>query len=316
MAQIISMQDAENAAKNLGEKIEAARDEQKSVFENLMSEIEKVNPSMGGFEELGMLLSLPDEQFSLIAPIFIAELEKSFNNVNDKMLLVQAMNLSGTKAEDIQEAYQQLMIAIDDEFNEAISPAKRSFLKQMLGITFNSIADAQGVSKRIVEIPIEICNPQAKLPTYAHVDDAGMDVYALDDYEILPGETKLIPLGLKVAIPYGYEIQVRPKSGRSLKEKLRIANTPGTIDSGYRDELGVIVENIASPIQDIEYEFDENGIPIIKSILHGEPFYIHKGEKFAQLVLNEIPRAAFYEVTSVADLGENRQGGFGSTGLK
>ena len=143
-----------------------------------------------------------------------------------------------------------------------------------------------------------------------------MDVYALDDYTINPGETQLIPTGIKLALPPGYEIQVRPKSGRALKTKLRVANTPGTVDAGYRDEIKVIIENIEPPIKDISYEFDENGKPIITSILHGSSYTIGKGEKFCQLVLMEVPKAAFYRVEKVSEIGEDRGGGFGSTGLK
>ena len=143
-----------------------------------------------------------------------------------------------------------------------------------------------------------------------------MDVYALEDITVNPGETVLVKTGLKVAIPVGYELQVRPKSGRALKTKLRVANTPGTIDSGYRDEIGVIIENIEHPIQDIEYEFDEHGTPIIKSILHGKSYTINKGDKFAQLVLNEVPHVAFYKVDNINEIKGDRGGGFGSTGLK
>ena len=133
---------------------------------------------------------------------------------------------------------------------------------------------------------------------------------------INPGETKLIPTGIKVAIPRGYELQVRPKSGRALKTKLRVANTPGTIDCGYRDEVGVIIENIDSPIKDITYDFDEKGNIIIKSILHGSPYYIEKGTKFAQLVLNEVPTASFMQVEDIHEIEGDRNGGFGSSGLK
>ena len=155
------------------------------------------------------------------------------------------------------------------------------------------------------------------MPAYAHMTDAGMDVFALEDITIKPGETKLVPLGIKIALPIGYELQVRPKSGRALKTKLRIANTPGTIDSGYRDEICVIVENIEAPIKDIEYEFDENGEIKIKSIVHGSDFTIGEGEKFAQLVLSEVPRASFLTVDDVSSIeNDGRKGGFGSSGLK
>jgi dUTP pyrophosphatase len=150
---------------------------------------------------------------------------------------------------------------------------------------------------------------------YKHKGDSGMDVYALDDYIIAPGETKLIPTGIKMAIPLGYEIQVRPKSGRALKTKLRVANTPGTVDAGYRDEICVIIESVEPPIRDLTYHFEEDGSIKIDSILHGQNYYINKGEKFAQLVLVEVAKASLQAIDSIASIGENRGGGFGSTGL-
>ena len=89
--------------------------------------------------------------------------------------------------------------------------------------------EAEGVARRIIPVPIEKCHEDAKIPVYVHKGDAGMDIYAVEDITLAPGETKIIPTGLKVAIPRGYEIQVRPKSGRALKTKMRVANTPGTI---------------------------------------------------------------------------------------
>ena len=198
-----------------------------------------------------------------------------------------------------------------------MSETKRDFLKQLVGIIFNEFVESEGISKRVINIPIQLIHEDAKIPTYANITDAGLDIYALEDITIGPGETKLIKTGLKVAIPKGYELQVRPKSGRSLKTKLRIANTPGTIDSGYRDEIGVIVENIEPPIKDIGYEFDDaTKRPIITSILHGESYTISKGDKFAQLVLSEVPQAAFYEVGDIGEFEGDRGGGFGSTDNK
>ena len=153
------------------------------------------------------------------------------------------------------------------------------------------------------------------MPEYAHPDDSGMDVYAVDDYVIHPGETKLIPTGIRVAVPNGYEIQIRPKSGRALKTKMRIANSIGTVDAGFRGELQVIIENIEPPIKDITYDFDDNGRPIITSILRGSDMTIGKGEKFAQLVLMEVPKAVLFQVENLDDT-ERGNGGFGSTNLK
>src|SRR5690242_5171457 len=100
-----------------------------------------------------------------------------------------------------------------------------------------------------VKVFIEICRDGAVLPFYANPGDAGMDVCAAEETLIGPGETIIIPTGLKLAIPDGYEIQVRPRSGISFKTPLRISNSPGTIDSGYRDELGIIMTNTSESHQ-------------------------------------------------------------------
>ena len=265
-------------------------------------------------DALTSLFNMDDEKFTLISPGILQSFQQSVNNPNDKLGLVQALNANGATAEDLVTSFNTISDAIDSI--EEISQIKRDFLKSLLATLTNTVNETEGIAKRFVQIPVELCHPDAKIPQYANTSDSGMDVYALDDYTIAPGETKLIPTGIKFALPPGYEIQVRPKSGRALKTKLRIANTPGTVDAGYRDEIKVIVENIEPPIKDIEYDFNDNGTPIIKSILHGAAYTIGKGEKFCQLVLMEVPKAALYRVEQVGEIGENRGGGFGSTGLK
>lgn len=143
-----------------------------------------------------------------------------------------------------------------------------------------------------VEICVELVSSDVLLPKYSKPGDAGMDVRSTIDIEIGPGKTVLIPTGLKMAIPEGYEIQVRPRSGLSLKTPLRVSNSPGTIDSGFRDEVCVIITNTSQT----------------------ESYKIDKGERVAQFVLQRVPRAVFKIVDSVAEIGENRGGGFGSTG--
>lgn len=288
---------------------------EKSFFEDLFNSLEEIDPQLGDFEEIATLLSLPDEQFKVISEIFLDEMQKAMNSNSDKIRLLQNLSDAGNSSEDLIAAYEQVIEEIDKQL-ENISQVKRDFLKRMMGIIINAISDSEGAAKKMVKIPIQLCHPEAKIPTYANIGDAGLDLYALDDYTINPGETKLIPTGIKVAIPRGYELQVRPKSGRALKTKLRVANTPGTIDCGYRDEVAVIIENVDAQIKDITYGFDEKGNIIIKSILHGSPYYIEKGTKFAQLVLNEVPTASFVEVTDIHEIEGDRNGGFGSSGLK
>ena len=305
---------AQKAAQDMTNKMQEAAQERKSTFEVLMNEIEKINPQLGGFEELGAMLVLPDEHFALISPIFLDEMQKSMNNIDDKLLLVQAMNLNGTKLEELQEAYMKLIENIDVQFTEVLSAPKRDFLKQMLGITYNCIADAEGVAKRVINVPIELTSENAKMPKYAHLGDGAVDLYSPADYVIKPGETIIIPCDIKVALPYGYAFLIHPRSGTSAKTKLRVANSIGLVDSQYKGVIGVIVENIEPPIKDIGYDFDDKGRPIITSIEHGKTYYIGKGERFAQMRLVEVPTVNFYQVQSVDGIGEDRGGGFGSSG--
>ena len=314
--QFKTVDDARNAAQSIVEKAKAIETERKNMFEQLLAEVEKVNPAMGGFDELAALLALPDDQFVMIAPVFLGELEKSFNNIDDKLYLAQLMNASGTKVEDMQEAYSTLISAIDTQFDGILTIPKKDFLKRMLSISYNSIADVQGVTKRIVQIPIELTSENAQIPKYAHLGDGAVDLYSPADYTINPGETVIIPCDIKVALPYGYAFLIHPRSGTSAKTKLRVANSVGLVDSQYKGVIGVIVENIEPPIKDITYEFDDNGRPILTSVLHGQSYTISKGERFAQMRLVEVPTASFFQVESVAGIGDDRGGGFGSSGDK
>lgn len=261
-------------------------------------------------EELKKMIELDEDQFGIYAPGFIEAYAQGINNPNDKVGLTMALNATGHKAEDLLADFAAFAEDIDNLPN--LSAQKKDFLKNYLAITANAINDTEGIAKRIVPVAIELCHPDAKVPQYAHISDSGADVYALEDITVHPGETVLVPTGLKVALLPGFELQVRPKSGRALKTKLRVANTPGTIDQGYRDEIKIIIENVEPPIKDITV--DENGK--VTSILYGSDFFIEKGEKFCQLVLNEVPKASFYRVDNVLDIDkDDRNGGFGSTGL-
>lgn len=282
----------------------------------MLDSLSELNSEQFSLEAFASVLALPDEEFKTLSGIILDELNKSLNNPNDRLLLAQSFNAQGITSDEVIANFKELATQIDSIKDDVLPQAKRDFVKQIVGSMVNAIAETEGISKRIIQIPIELCHPNAKIPAYAKPGDAGMDIYALEDFEVAPGERKIIKTGLKVAIPRGYELQVRPRSGTSVKTALRVANTPGTIDSGYRDEIGVIIENIEPKIKDIGYDFDDNGNIIIKSILHGSVFNVGKGERFAQLVLNEVPSAAFYPVDSVAQIGENRGGGFGSTGKK
>lgn len=129
------------------------------------------------------------------------------------------------------------------------------------------------------------------LPSYESAGAAGMDVRAAKDMVIAPGARALVPTGFAIAIPHGFEVQVRPRSGLALKKGISVPNSPGTIDSDYRGELGVILIN------------------------HGhEDFVIAHGDRIAQIVAAPVQRAAMIEVEEL-DETQRGEGGFGSTGV-
>lgn len=128
------------------------------------------------------------------------------------------------------------------------------------------------------------------LPAYATDGAAGMDVVSAEDVTLAPGARHAVATGLSMAIPPGYEIQVRPRSGLALKHGISVPNTPGTIDSDYRGELKVILINLGP-----------------------EPFAIARGDRIAQLVLAPVVQATWHEVAEL-DATARGEGGFGSTG--
>lgn len=132
------------------------------------------------------------------------------------------------------------------------------------------------------------------LPQYATVQSAGMDLRANIDEDITlqPLERRLIPTGLRIALPEGYEAQIRPRSGLALKHGLTVLNTPGTVDADYRGELMVLLINLSH-----------------------EPFTIHPGERIAQMIIARYEQAELVEVEEL-DATERGAGGYGHTGVK
>ena len=310
----LKIEDVKQMAQKINQQSQDNIEIKQGAFEKILENIGHYTPALGGMDEFAMLLALPDEQFALLGPIFLEELERGFNNVQDKIFIAQAVNAAGQKLEDIQQIYSHLIDQIDEEFETILSAQKRDFLKRVLSISYNSLAETEGVIKRIVQVPIELTSEDAQIPKYAHLGDGAVDLYSPADYTINPGETVIIPCDIKVALPYGYAFLIHPRSGTSAKTKLRVANSVGLVDSQYKGVIGVIVENIEPPIKDITYEFDDSSRPILTSVLHGQSYTISKGERFAQMRLVEVPTANFFQVESVDGIGDDRGGGFGSSG--
>lgn len=164
-----------------------------------------------------------------------------------------------------------------------------------------------------IQVYIEKCRKEAVMPSYARAGDAGMDVCAAEDTKVNPGESKIIWTGLKFAVPQEFEIQVRPRSGLSLNTPLRISNSPGTIDSGYRGELGIIITNTSAFLSPDNQNSEPYTIDI-KGNKQGT-YLIRVGDRIAQLVLSRVPRMKLVETGDVGSIGSDRGGGFGSTGV-
>lgn len=166
-----------------------------------------------------------------------------------------------------------------------------SFMSRAVGM-FDEIKLTGGF---FAKVPIKFCKatPDAILPKYQSIGDAGADIYANVSFEVRPGETVVIPSGVKAIIPGGFRISIVPRSGMSLKTGIRIANAPGTIDSTFRGEIGVIVHNTSN-----------------------ESYIIKKGDRIAQMILERTPRIEFEEI-SEEDFNTyktDRGAGFGSSG--
>lgn len=268
---------------------------------------------MGGLDMFESLMALSDEDFEQLKPSFLQLFRETINEEESKkeiLAMIVGENYTPARLELDYTTAIEALNTID-----FLSQAKIDFLKEVTTLSINKIREYMGIAESVITIPCEV-GEGIKIPSYAHETDAGMDIYSPSEYTIGPGETVIIPTGIKAAIPEGYALLIQPRSGQSAKTKLRVANTPGLIDSGYRDEIGVIVENIEPPFKDIDYEFDNNGEIHIKSILHGEAYTIAEGQRFAQMRLVRVPKANFVEVSSVNEIGEDRNGGFGSTGLE
>lgn len=262
------------------------------------------------------LMSLDDEKFMIVAAGVLEKFYSSFKDPQIQLGIAQNFAIQGVAAEDMMDELANITEILQKSLDGKFSQIKIDFFKSILGIVANALGENERIARRIVSVPIQRLSNEVKLPEYAHTTDSGLDVFALDDYTINPGEIKIIPTGLRVALPKGYEIQVRAKSGLSARTHMRVANGIGTLDEGYHDEIGIILENNEPAIKDIAYDFDdETHRPIITSILHGSPVYITKGQKIAQLVLAEVPKISWQEVDDITLYGaEDRQGGFGSTG--
>lgn len=216
----------------MNEQLKKQYERQEKAFETLMEDLNELNTQSLDLDAgIDAFMKIPDDVFVKLSPVFVEQIEKNFSSTNQLNLMIQQLNARGDKLEDVLAQFDEVIEKIDTTMAGILSPVKRDFFKQMILIIKNKLSEAEGVAKRTIAIPTELCHPDATLPEYARLGDAGMDVRAMEEYDINPGETILVSTGIKMAIPKGYAILVQPRSGMSYKTKLRVANTPGLIDS-------------------------------------------------------------------------------------
>lgn len=150
-----------------------------------------------------------------------------------------------------------------------------------------------------MKLKVQKLHSDAVIPKYATPGASAFDLVAIDSLTIGPGETKLVKTGLAMEIPFGFELQVRPRSGMSLKTSLQVANSPGTVDSDYRGEICVIIKNTAVALTPEHFD--------------SQTYLIKKGDRIAQGAVCAVNQAEFELVESLSET-DRGTGGFGSSG--
>lgn len=258
------------------------------INKNLKDKIKQMQGEGGPMDQLFQILELPDEQFDAIS----SEINETFKNAffapeTKKALLNSLATMPNV---DIEKERAYVKALIEEIQNDGeLSTNKKDFLTSIMNQSVELLDSVLKNPREEVEVKITKIHENAVIPTYAHDSDAGADIYAVEDITIKPNSTEIIPTGIKVEIPLGYEIQIRPRSGLSAKTKLRIANAPGTIDAEYRGEIGVIMTNTGN-------------------LSHT----INKGDKIAQMVIMPVPMIKWIETEELSET-ERGEGGYGST---
>lgn len=205
------------------------------------------------------------------------------NAINDKETLEALVNFMGALDGGVN----------NPEFKATKKEIMESGISsEQLWELMTSNAAEEILGREIIDVKVQKLTETAIIPTYSHTTDACADIYADEDAIILPGCTAAISTGIALAIPDGFVVHVYARSGLSLKTNLRLANSVGIIDAGYRDELKILCWNAGT-----------------------EPITIEKGMRIAQMDIMQSPAIEFHEVKNVKDFGEDRMGGFGSSGL-
>ena len=280
------MEEKENTQAQNEQIVEVIEDKP-SIFKDA-EQLNAFIQQVPGLSEICDFVELPDDRFKEINTYLTVGVENAYQEESFKK---EVKHLTDSLTPQDFEA----MCLGFDKINEEIDKItcideKKTFLHMIMDNMSDGIKDMYANPYDIV-VPTQLLNENAQFPVYANPTDAGADVFAAEDFTI-PANSfgNLIPSGLAIALPRGWQVEVRPRSGMSRKTRMRISNSPGTIDGGYRDELGILIDNF------------------------GEELTFKRGDKIAQLVLEPLYRMKFIPTDNVKNIGEDRGGGFGSTG--
>ena len=189
-------------------------------------------------------------------------------------------------------ALYQVMTEIKEKYSDSQIKSELVDMVYSLIESFYAVVALRVTNRDKVTIGIEIVHPDAKIPTYAHEGDQGADIYAVEDTTIEPHTFgNMVPTGLKMMIPHGWAVAIRPRSGMSRTTPLRISNSPATIDQQYRGEVKILFDNFSD-----------------------KPVEIKAGDRIAQFIIEKNYRGDYIQVETVEPDTERGEGGFGSSG--
>lgn len=239
---------------------------------------------------IAAVMAMNDNDFNDVYPKLTENLNKVYGSREyQNGIAAQLMYMTPFDYEKEMEGYQGFLKLLEELDT---TPEKKNFLKLLVDKSYDAMLKYEKDPSEHIRVVIKKLNEDAIIPSYAHTGDAGADLYALEDTTAMAGGVTFVHTGIAMKIPKGYEGQIRPRSGMSAKTKIRVANTPGTIDCNYRGEVQILVDNYGNA-----------------------PYIIKKGDRIAQIVFNKVPTADFEE-GEVETENDNTRGekGFGSSG--
>lgn len=248
------------------------------------------------------LFQMDDEELENIKPIIINEISNSLtgpdclNSIDEYIKQCDFMGYDldqyNADLENSKTVIYETMVSLKEQYAEsAIKCELIDIVYSMMESYFNMIA-LRLMGRDTANIGIELIHPTAKIPTYAHDGDQGADIYVPEN-NIIPANARghMVHTGIKLLIPHGWAISIRPRSGMSKNTPLRISNSPATIDQQYRGEVNILFDNLSN-----------------------EPYEIKAGERIAQFILEKNYKANYSQVDTVEPDTDRGEGGFGSSG--